>query len=245
MGQKKSKKSVGTSICSNDGDALSPRGEENDENNQTFDKVKKSLDSASTGSNNSANYSPPRGLKDILASESKTREFETFLSGIDEENEDEVMVTRLRFVMMCRNLHQELKSIDTNVLATDLSKNPPEENDAIKNRTKEAANEMQNSFFHQNNPSKRVALENSVLRERCHSVLNEAANATNVTDEMKQDIIQIIVIKAQLDAIKTIEPVHQEFLKRRQRRKNNSACGVNNASSMGKEVLRRLENCIL
>ena len=56
---------------------------------------------------------------------------------------------------------------------------------------------------------------------------------------------QIIVIKAQLDAIKTLEPVHQEFLKRRQRRKTNSACGVNNASSMGKEVLRRLENCIL
>ena len=53
------------------------------------------------------------------------------------------------------------------------------------------------------------------------------------------------MIKAQLDAIKSIEPVHQEFLKRRQRRKQNSACGVNNSSSMGKEVLRRLENCIL
>ena len=58
-------------------------------------------------------------------------------------------------------------------------------------------------------------------------------------------IFQLIVIKAQLDAIKTIEPVHQEFLKRRQRRKNHSACGVNNASSRGKEVLKRLENCIL
>ena len=53
------------------------------------------------------------------------------------------------------------------------------------------------------------------------------------------------MIKAHLDAIKSIEPVHQEFLKRRQRRKQNSACGVNNSSSMGKEVLKRLENCIL
>ena len=51
---------------------------------------------------------------------------------------------------------------------------------------------MQNSFFHPNDQSKRVALENSVLRERCQSVLNEAANATNVTDEMKQNILQVM-----------------------------------------------------
>ena len=51
---------------------------------------------------------------------------------------------------------------------------------------------MQNSFFHPSDPSKRVALENSFLRERCQSVLNEAANATNVTDEMKQNILQVI-----------------------------------------------------
>ena len=34
MGQKKSKKSVGAPICSNDGENLSPRGEESDDNNQ-------------------------------------------------------------------------------------------------------------------------------------------------------------------------------------------------------------------
>ena len=34
MGQKKSKKSVGAPICSNDDEALSPRGEDSDENNQ-------------------------------------------------------------------------------------------------------------------------------------------------------------------------------------------------------------------
>ena len=50
---------------------------------------------------------------------------------------------------------------------------------------------MQNSFFHPSDPSKRIALENSVLRERCQSVLNDTANATNVTDEMKQNIIQV------------------------------------------------------
>ena len=52
---------------------------------------------------------------------------------------------------------------------------------------------MQNSFFHPGDPSKRVALENSVLRDRCQSVLNEAANTTNVTDEMKQSILQVML----------------------------------------------------
>ena len=53
------------------------------------------------------------------------------------------------------------------------------------------------------------------------------------------------MIKAQHDAIKLLEPVHQEFLQRRQKQKMASACGVNNASATGKELLRRLENCIL
>ena len=53
------------------------------------------------------------------------------------------------------------------------------------------------------------------------------------------------MIKGQQDAVKLLEPVHQEFLVRRQKQKMVSACGVNNASSTGKELLRRLENCIL
>ena len=46
------------------------------------------------------------------------------------------MVTRLKFVIMCRNLQQELKSIDENVLAPDLAKGPLEDNHAIKIRMK-------------------------------------------------------------------------------------------------------------
>ena len=46
------------------------------------------------------------------------------------------MVTRLKFVIMCRNLHQELKSIDENLLPSDIPNGPPEESDALKTRMK-------------------------------------------------------------------------------------------------------------
>ena len=63
-------------------------------------------------SNNGANYSPPRSLRDIFSSESKTREFEYFLAEIDEENDDEVMVTRLKFILKCRNLGNDVRLRD-------------------------------------------------------------------------------------------------------------------------------------
>ena len=52
----------------------------------------------------SGSNSPPRGLKDILSTKQKTMEFESFLQAIDQENEDQVMVTRLKFVLKCRVL---------------------------------------------------------------------------------------------------------------------------------------------
>ena len=44
-----------------------------------------------------------------MSSESKTREFESFLAAIDEENDDEVMVTRLKFILKCRNLGNDIR----------------------------------------------------------------------------------------------------------------------------------------
>ena len=60
--------------------------------------------STSNVSVRSGSNSPPRGLKDILSTEQKTIEFESFLEAIDQENEDQVMVTRLKFVLKCRVL---------------------------------------------------------------------------------------------------------------------------------------------
>ena len=81
--------------------------------------------SKNTGNENGANYSPPRGLKDIFASESKTSEFETYLRAIDEENEDLVMVTRLRFVLQCRKLNGCIQSLD-NANSSQNDKKPTE-----------------------------------------------------------------------------------------------------------------------
>ncbi len=46
-------------------------------------------------------------------------------------------------------------------------------------------------FFNKSNFGKRVALENSVLRERCQSIIEEASKATYITDKMKEDIHQV------------------------------------------------------
>lgn len=50
---------------------------------------------------------------------------------------------------------------------------------------------MQDSFFHPSDPTKRVALENAVLRERCQGILTEATNAVNITEEMTENIFQV------------------------------------------------------
>ena len=117
----------------------------------------------------------------------KTLEFKTFLASIDEENEDEVMVTRLKFVIECRKLHQEMQFDEDRRILSEQPRVPTEESDQIK----DAISDIQDSFFHATNPSKRVALENTVLRERCQSVLTEAANVANITKEMKKDIFQV------------------------------------------------------
>ena len=57
---------------------------------------------------NGGSYSPPRGMKDILNSESKTSQFRTFLNTIDQENENNVEVLRLDFVLACRKMGQLL-----------------------------------------------------------------------------------------------------------------------------------------
>ena len=70
--------------------------------------------SSSAGSGESSgNYSPPRGLKDILSSETRTNEFRSYLDGIDEENEDNVMVLRLDFVLACRKMQRLIHGRDS------------------------------------------------------------------------------------------------------------------------------------
>ena len=87
MGQKKSKQSTNP---------------QNSVDNKAPTNRKHSNDLASGGG------SPPRGLKDILASEQKTKEFHSYLTSIDQENEDTVMVLRLDFALACRKMSKML-----------------------------------------------------------------------------------------------------------------------------------------
>ena len=51
--------------------------------------------------------------------------------------------------------------------------------------------EMQESFFNNNNPDKRVALENKALRERCQNILMDASKSPHLTDEMKENMFKV------------------------------------------------------
>ena len=100
----------------------------------TLRKSNQSIHSSNSGEINCANYSPPRGLKDIFSSKSKSLEFETFLAAIDEENEDQVMVTRLKFVLRCRLLgscvkHKDIGSSSDEMQNTQENKNLQKENE--------------------------------------------------------------------------------------------------------------------
>ena len=97
------------------------------------------------------------------------------------------MVTRLKFVIECRELHEEMQSSEGCLTPSDQLSDSVGRSDKIK----DAIRNMLDKFFHATNPSKRVALENTVLRERCQSVLTEAANVTNITEEMITDIFQV------------------------------------------------------
>ena len=94
MGQNKSKRAA--------------KGQENVENTNT--PSKHNLENA--GSN-----SPPRSMKDILNSESRTKQFRTFLSSIDEENENNVEVLRLDFVLSCRKMQHIFSDTSSNPLS--------------------------------------------------------------------------------------------------------------------------------
>ena len=48
-------------------------------------------------------------------------------------------------------------------------------------------------FFNKSNTGKRVALENSALRIRCQTVIEEVLKANHITDEMKQNVHQVII----------------------------------------------------
>ena len=85
MGQKKSKQAA--------------KSHENEEN--ASNPIKNNVD-------NGGSYSPPRGMKDILNSDSKTAQFRSYLKTIDEENENTVETLRLDFVLACRKMGQLL-----------------------------------------------------------------------------------------------------------------------------------------
>ena len=61
-------------------------------------------------------------------------EFESFLQAIDQENEDQVMVTRLKFVLKCRvlaNLWENKNSDISSSEASVISKMPDRQNQDI------------------------------------------------------------------------------------------------------------------
>ena len=89
--------------------------------------------STSNVSVRSGSNSPPRGLKDILSTEQKTFEFESFLEAIDQENEDQVMLTRLKFVLKCRVLANlwRTNSYISSFEASVISKMPDRQNQDI------------------------------------------------------------------------------------------------------------------
>ena len=94
MGQKKSKNAAKT--------------QENAENTKTTSEY---------NCDNSGSHSPPRSMKDILNSEPKTTQFRSFLSKIDEENENNVEVVRLDFILACRKMQQLLSGTNSNPLS--------------------------------------------------------------------------------------------------------------------------------
>ena len=82
------------------------------------ENVENTKSSSETNFDNTGSHSPPRSMKDILNSESKTTQFRSFLSKIDEENENNVEVLRLDFILACRKMHHLLSGINSNPLST-------------------------------------------------------------------------------------------------------------------------------
>ena len=81
--------------------------------------VENTKSSSKSNSENTGSNSPPRRMKDILTSESKTKEFRSFLTSIDQENEDDkVEVMRLDFILACRQMQQLLSGKSSNPLST-------------------------------------------------------------------------------------------------------------------------------
>ena len=61
----------------------------------------------------SGNYSPPRGLKDVLSSETTTNEVRSYLDLINEENDATAIVLRLDLVLACRKLQRLIHGGDS------------------------------------------------------------------------------------------------------------------------------------
>jgi len=228
MGQKKSKQAA--------------KSQENVEN--TNDPAKNKFD-------NGGSYSPPRGMKDILNSESKTTQLRSFLKTIDQENENNVEVLRLNFVLACRKMGQLLSGTShSNPLVSSTnrakgvtvtrvsvgssvsSSSGPVSIDVAAVKT--LATEMLESYFHPTDQSKIVSLENSALRKKCGNELSNVAlslTGSTIPEKSMNQLKKTVVQDAHLDALKLIEPLHQVFLRNRQR-------GAT-------DVIQNLQNCIL
>jgi len=234
MGQNKSKRTI--------------KSKENIENTNT---TKTSLENG--GSN-----SPPRSMKDILNSDSKTLQFRQFLSSIDEENDNNVEVHRLDFVLACRKMLQILSGVHSNPLAQSTALNSEvvvkritvggTKNEVTRTisdvafdvvAVKSLATEMTHTYFHPTNQSRMVRLENSALRKKCGNVLSNIAleSAGNSIPQASIDQLKKTVLKdGHYDALKLIEPLHQVFLRNRQKTTQDVNCT---------NVIKQLENCIL
>merc|ERR1712150_419019 len=234
MGQSKSKRNI--------------KSHENIENTNT----------TKTGLENGGSNSPPRSMKDILNSESKTLQFRQFLASIDEENENNVEVHRLDFVLACRKMLQILSGVHSNPLALSAALNSEvvvkritvggTKNEISRSTSdvafdvvavKSLATAMTQTYFHPTNQSCMVRLENSALRKKCGNVLANIAleSAGNSIPQASIDQLKQTVLKdGHHDVLKLIEPLHQVFLRNRQKMAQDVNCA---------NVIKQLESCIL
>lgn len=141
--------------------------------------------------------SPPRGLKDILRSQSHTDMFRKYLLELDEELGSKAESNKLDFVLSCRKLKELLRDGSTN--DTD-------------GAVKDLAESILRSFFDEWSSDRKVALENQVLRQDCGALLKEVSTSPGLDDELKARLRKTVGESAYRDAYKQLETNQMHFI---------------------------------
>jgi len=104
----------------------------------------------------------PRQLKDILASSSRSSEFQAYLTEMDKTNEEFTKQTFLNFALKCIELRKSPNKKETEkILAT-----------------------MSTEFFSNPNRGKRLALRNDVTRDQCKKYLENKPDANKIPQHL-------------------------------------------------------------